>query len=168
MSFYYFLSWDVAVSADFLITATVGCITKLGPVQKSWLLTSRNLRQKVEMVFCLNTREKNRSQSSKNEYQRIKKSRQARIECFIIKIKKTLYKSITNQKLYLHLLIQCPIRHQTLKLHSERLNMQRKWTHKHLRFRLYQKIWLMQNERGVGHNSWYLPRKLKGQRWQVN
>lgn len=61
------------------------------------------------------------------------KSRQARTKCFIIKIK-TLYKSITDQKLYLHLLIQ----YASLKGHSNRLHWQREMDN--IQTHLYQVI----------------------------
>lgn len=45
MGTYSFLSGNVAVFVDFFTTA-VSRITNLGPVQKNWPLTFRNLSQK--------------------------------------------------------------------------------------------------------------------------
>lgn len=49
--------------------------------------------------------------------------------------------------LYLHLLIQGLIMHQTLNGHSNGLYLKVNWKHKALRLYLYQTTWLMQRKR---------------------
>lgn len=79
-----------------------------------------------------------------------------------------MYKSITDQKLYLHLLIQrsnyAP--NTELNWHSYRLQMQSKMNTHTLWLYLYREIWFM-SKQGKGETTHDSAQKLNWQRWQV-